>query len=288
MDGSGNLYGTTEIGGASCSGTVFKLTPGATGWTEQDIYTFTGLTDGSRPYGGLIADEAGNFYGTTEGGGAGLYGVVYELSPSGGSWTETVLYAFKKENDGNGPTGELVRDGAGNLYGLTGNADGSYLKSTAFELSPSSSGWTETIIHRFSQSTAAGYNPHSGLVSDSAGNLYGTNYYGGSYDAGTVFKLSPNGAGGWTNTVLHTFTGSDGANPLGNLLLDAGGNIYGSTIGGDGNINYSGVVYEIAARSNPPASVKSCSIPGRLLDMVDNQHLNGPFDGRQLQTQLLF
>jgi len=248
MDGAGNLYGTTEIGGANCSGTVFKLTPGQGGWIEKDIHTFTGSTDGANPVGGLIADGAGNLYGTTDGGGTGLYGVVYELSPSGSFWAETVLYSFQKENDGNAPTGELVRDAAGNLYGLTGNADGSYDKSTAFELSPSPSGWIETIIHRFSQSTPAGYNPHSGLVADSAGNLYGANYYGGAYDAGTVFKLSPNGSGGWNDTVLITFNGTNGANPLGNLILDATGNIYGSAFHGDGNINYNGVVYQIAAR----------------------------------------
>jgi uncharacterized repeat protein (TIGR03803 family) len=149
-DSAGNLYGTTAFGGMSGSGVVFELTnpeaPG--GWNEAVLYTFSGGSDGSQPYGGLIFDSAGNLYGTTFQGGASNAGTVYELTPGKGSaWTETVLYSFASGTDGLGPQSDLNFDQAGNLYGTTANG-GSPGNGIVFQLTPGQGGaWTETVLH---------------------------------------------------------------------------------------------------------------------------------------------
>jgi len=242
-DKAGNLYGTTEYGGASFYGTVFELSPPATAggdWTHTILYTFNNTGDGARPTDGLIIDGKGNLYGTTSDD-AGGYGEVFQLSPpasQGAPWTETVLYHFQGKQDGAYPRGGVVLGENGNLFGTT--------DYTVFELSPpSESGgvWSFFRLHRFTSQTSDGFSAQAGLVRDKHGNLYGTTLWGGyltnpscgSLGCGTVFELSPpTGSQGWTEQVIHTFGASstDGFDPESGLALDANGNLYGTTYSG--------------------------------------------------------
>jgi uncharacterized repeat protein (TIGR03803 family) len=247
IDGYGNLYGTTEMGGSHGYGTVFELQPkSGGGWTEKILHNFNNDADGGYPLGGLVLDSAGNLYGTTGGGGASMAGVVFELQPkASGGWTEKVLHNFSDNGkDGLEPYASLIFDAVGDLYGTTyaggnvrGTADCFTGCGTVFELTPSLAGekhWTEKILHNFSYVGGDGFNPYAGLVFDSAGNLYGTTYGGGIFRAGTVFELAPSG-GDWTETVLHSFGhDKDGTAPIGGLILDPSGNLYGTTLGGGG------------------------------------------------------
>jgi uncharacterized repeat protein (TIGR03803 family) len=178
VDAAGNLYGTTYRGGSHGFGTVFKLAPTAAGWTETVLYNFceqTGCVDGYHPNAGVIMDGAGNLYGTAEGGGkplsGGQAGVVFKLAPTGGGWTQTVLYSFCSTifcHDGDTPRGGLIMDGGGNLYGTTIYGGSGSALGTVFKLAPDGS---ETVLHSFcSQSGCAdGYYPQSSLIMDGAG-----------------------------------------------------------------------------------------------------------------------
>jgi uncharacterized repeat protein (TIGR03803 family) len=231
---NGSLYGTTSTGGKNFSGTVFKLAvpPSACKtalcpWFETVLYRFTGGDDGANPqYGDLVFDQAGNVYGTTVNGGSNNVGTVYELTPSGGSWVESVIHAFNfNGNDGNRPFSGVILDKAGNLYGTT-SSGGPNGFGTVFQLTPSGSGWTENILYSF-QAQADGMAPEGGLILDAAGNLYGTTATGGfGGGGGTVFELTPSG-GGWNFSLLHSFPGFVG--PLSTLAMDAAGNLYGTT-----------------------------------------------------------
>ncbi|HXJ93410.1 MAG TPA: choice-of-anchor tandem repeat GloVer-containing protein [Terriglobia bacterium] len=236
-DPRGNLYGTTPTGGAYDYGNVFKVTPAG---TETVLYSFTGESDGGAPYDGLISDSAGNLYGTASDEvsescvpfGLVQCGTVFELNKAG---TETVLYSFADTDNGSQPFGSLVRDAAGNLYGTT-SVGGEYDRGTAFEVSPGS---IVTLLHTFGAGTD-GIGPMAGLVRDTAGNLYGTTYYGGLYGWGTVFKLDSTGA----ETILYNFTGKkDGAEPVAGLVMDTAGNLYGTAQYG-GAYDY-GVVFAL-------------------------------------------
>jgi uncharacterized repeat protein (TIGR03803 family) len=233
-DAAGNLYGTTSNGGIyPCGifgcGTVFELSPVAGGgWTEAVLHNFGDGTDGAQPN-GLMMDAAGNFYGVT--GSGGLYGggIAYELSPSqGGGWTESVLYNFSRGGGYGNGSYSLIKDAAGNLYG-TMFYGGTYGEGMVFQLSPNEGGeWTETVLHSFGNGSDAAY-PEAGVIMDTAGNLYGTTYGGGVNRIGAVFELSPRQGGGWTETILHSFNGSDGSGPWASLIMDAAGNLYGTT-----------------------------------------------------------
>jgi len=209
--------------------------------TESVLYNFCqqgGLAchDGQGPNGALVFDAAGNLYGTTLYGGAHGGGIVFELSPAQGAWTETVLYSFcaqAKCADGNTPSGALIFDSLGNLYGTTtaGGADGA---GTVYELSPAQGGWTETVLYSFC-AFPCNANPQAGVTMDEAGNLFGTTYYDG------VFELSPSGGEGWTENVLYEVGDAD---PAG-VALDAAGNVYG--VGQWNNGNYpAGYVFELS------------------------------------------
>ena len=235
FDAAGNLYGTTNLGGTSASGTVFELTPAGGGtWTEKVLWSFGTGTDGNGPQAGLIFDAAGNLYGTTFQGGTYTYGTVFELSPgAGGTWTEKVLHSFDQNGtDGAFPAAALIFDAAGNLYGTT-SGGGTSNAGTVFELTPAGGGsWTEKVLHNFGSGTDGSY-PQAGLVFDAAGNLYGTTYEGGTYGLGTAFELTPAGGGTWTEQVLHNFGNStDGANPQAGLIFDDAGNLYSTTYSG--------------------------------------------------------
>jgi uncharacterized repeat protein (TIGR03803 family) len=206
FDSSGNLYGTTVVGGTTTNGTVFEMTPGKHGsWSEKVLYNFTGGSDGSLSNAGLVTDAAGNLYSTTVSGGdpqctrGGGCGTVFKLTPDAeGQWTITTLHMFKY-SDGAFPTSGVIFDGAGNLYGVT-NEGGAYKSGgcvnlgcgTVFELMHGSGGkWTEKVLHSFNDNGVDGWEPHGGVVTDAAGNLYGTTYSGGAYGYGAVFEITP-------------------------------------------------------------------------------------------------
>ena len=244
FDQAGNVYGTTQVGGSGGEGIVYMLTPSSNGpWTKTVLHDFTGYPDGAVPLGGMIFDNAGNLYSTTQYGGSANSGTVFQLTYSSGSgWIENIIDNFQNGSDGGNPVAGLISDQAGNLYGTTTNA-GQSGGGTVFVLSPSGGGWTYTALYSFTGVKGNECGPWGTLTPDGAGNLYGTTRCDGANKAGSVFKLTSSG-GGWTSTSLHDFTGgSDGGNPYGNVVLDASGNLYGtaSTGGSLGN----GVVWEI-------------------------------------------
>lgn len=253
-DASGYFYGTTAGGGydqGKCKkyygcGVVYKLSGGA----EQVLYTFKGTTDGLEPNGGLVLDASGNIYGTTyrsgtKGTGSGL---VFKVTPTG---SQTVLHQFGTgKGDGKMPTSGLLIDKKGNLYGTTseGGEDGNYGPGlnctnrcgTVYEIT---SAGQEKILYAFKGSQFGdGAAPFASLITDKQGNLYGTTYAGGAYGFGTIFKLTPSGQ----ETVLYSFVGlPDAGNPVGRLLMDAQGNLFGTTSYG-GKFD-SGAVFELSA-----------------------------------------
>lgn len=258
FDATGNLYGTTEWGGAHNYGTVFQLTEGSKGkWKEKVLHSFNNNgKDGYAPYARLMFDAAWNLYGTTtQGGTSGTgcggqgCGIVFQLTPGAkGKWTEKVLHSFNVTGkDGYDPWVGLIADSAGNLYGTT-NAGGSSGNGTVFKLSPSAKGkWTEKVLHSFKNDGQDGRNPQAGLIVDAAGNLYGTTFYGGAYGDGTVFELARKANGKWSEKVVHSFNWSiyikDGTFPEAGLISDTAGNLYGTTENG-GNYNL-GSVFQI-------------------------------------------
>jgi len=173
--------------------------------------------------------------------------VVFELTPDlSGGWTESVLYTFSGLKDGASPFAGLTFDLAGNLYG-TAVDGGTYDHGAVFKLAPSLGGWTESTLYSFSGRD--GENPYGGVTLDRAGNIYGMTYYGGRHGYGVVYELSLGSSGGWTQTVLHNFTGGkDGGNPYADLTLDAGGNLYGTT--SSGHTSGYGVVFELIPSSS--------------------------------------
>jgi uncharacterized repeat protein (TIGR03803 family) len=231
FDSTGAMYGTTETGGDTGSGTVFKLVRNGNQWTYSVIYNFDGAR-GWEPVAGVIVDSAGNLYGTTVNGGAGnSFGIVFELSPSSGGWSYQVLHTFSGSTDGAWPYGSLIMDAAGNLYGTTSGGGTGY-GGTVFELSPSGNNWNYRTICDLATAGEGGEGPWDNVLMDEAGNLYGTTHGDGAYGQGSVFKLTPMN-GEWVFTSLHDFnSSSDGANPVGDLMMDAHGNIFGTAWSG--------------------------------------------------------
>ena len=248
IDRGGKLYGTTESGQyGTCGwvGLVFQLKPVGSNWVLNPLHCFTaplGGNDGALPidYGGLTSGPDGNIYGTTnEGGinnGTDSLGTVFKLTPPFTAcvtplcrWNSTLLYKFgTNDPDGLFPSGNVVFDAAGNMYGTTmfgGRGNGA-----VFKMTPSNGGWTESLIYAFTD----GAEPQAGVTIDSAGNLYGTLPYGG-LGYGLVFQLVP-GQFGWTENVVYRFTdGADGKDPLAGVVMDSAGNLYGATSLGGAN-----------------------------------------------------
>lgn len=203
LDAVGNLYGTTYVGGDGFGG-VFELSPSGDSWIESPLYSFDS-SDGGAPNDSLIFDSAGNLYGTTLIGGSANSGAVFELSPSPGGWSETVLHNFASTNDGNSPLANVVFDKAGNLYSTTWQG-GDQRQGTVFRLTPPSppnTEWTETILYNFGTG-ADGREPTGGLIFGRDGALYGTTTTGGStadssacpqdgyaFTCGVVFRIAP-------------------------------------------------------------------------------------------------
>jgi uncharacterized repeat protein (TIGR03803 family) len=232
IDAKGNLYGVTVWSQNGIGpGTVFRLDQAG---KLKVLHSFGGGGDGDGANGtsGVIRDAAGNLYGTTQLGGFDNQGVVFKVSGTG---KEKALYRFTGGMDGIGPTAGLVRDGAGNLYGTTGGGALCVECGTVFKVSPTGK---QTVLYRFKGPPDAGHVLTGNLVLGASGNLYGVSYFGGltkgcavtTSGCGTFFKLSPNGKGGWKETVLYKFKGgSDGAYPYSGLITDANGNFYGAT-----------------------------------------------------------
>lgn len=242
FDNAGNAYGTTVTGGASNCGTVFQLTPGSGGqWQQSVLHSFNCFDEGKNPYGGVTLDSQGNLYGTTVAGGSGGFcvgdgcGVVFKLTHSGGSWTESVLYNFRDAPDAAGPGGPLVFDRAGNLLG-TAPDGGAFAAGAVFELSLSNGHWTEHILHDFTGGNDGALGSLGALLMDNAGNFYGVTELGGEHQAGTVYKLAPGSGGAYAFSTLYAFQGQpDAAFPYGGLIADSHGNLYGTTYYGGSN-----------------------------------------------------
>ena len=280
-DKAGNLYGTTDLGGGSSNcpsgcGTIFQLSPPAASgaWTETVLYRFQGGNDGAYPMAPLLADRAGNLYGTTASGGTGNCapqgsagcGTVFELvrppSVPGGDWTEHVLYSFQGVPSGRGigdlagPNG-LVFGKSGSLYGLAYSGGhcqtdetGTYCYGGAYELTkPSAAGyaWAERVLYIFDGPTGG----PAGPIFDKSGNLYGTVVWG-KYGFGEVFRLEPPNAtrAAWTKVSVHDFQGPDGAFPKPGLVFDKHGNLFGASLGSPGYGSPYGNVYELNPASD--------------------------------------
>lgn len=224
LDGKGNIYGTTGAGGTGCNagcGVVYKIDSAG---HYSVLYTFTGGSDGASPEANLILDAAGNIYGTTSSGGVtqggGGHGTAFELEANG---VFDLLYTFQGTPDASNPTGNLIRDSAGNIYGTT-TAGGFYDNGTVFKIDASGH---ETVLHSFDQSTTDGSSPFGGLSGDPATLLYGTTTGGGTNNDGTIFQIDASG----NESILHSFTGPDGSFPEA-ALLSVQGYLLGTTSGG--------------------------------------------------------
>jgi len=248
LDAAGNLYGTAVTGGSgSCEGgcgVTYKLTKSGSTYTQSVIHAFTGGVDGSGPGARVELDKQGNVYGMTPTGGANGLGTIYALHPKpNGGWATKVIHTFTGGADGSsGSAGKMDLRG-GHLYGAatTGGVHGA---GTVFELTPTQSGeWDFKTLYSF-QGEPDGVFPYGALLFDGGGNIYGTTYYGGANDVGTVYRLSPTGVGEWNERVLYSFgTGSDGNSSISNLVFDSSGNLYGTTSeGGSG----SGTIFKLA------------------------------------------
>ena len=232
---------------AFCVALVLLLTVGAWAGTDKVLYAFCSkpnCTDGAYPYAGVIADQANNLYGTTQqGGGPSFAGVVYELKHTQSGWKETVLHEFSGGSDGGAPTGQLVFDSEGNLYGIANGGGAGF--GTVYELSPANGKWTFKVIHTFrgGNDGVVGIGV-SGLVLDKAGRLYGVTEMGGTAGFGTIFRLSHVGSK-WNKTILYNFAaGTDAEDPLMGLTWDSAGNLYGASVGG--GADGCGAVFELA------------------------------------------
>ena len=283
MDTAGHLYGAASFGGDSknCSGgcgVIFELTSTNGKWREAVLYAFHGGTDGVGPSGDLVFDSAGNLYGTTFRGGSGTCtggcGTVFELSPNGGSWTETVLYSFQDGGDGALPVG-LTIDASGKLYGVTTTGGTEF--GTIFELSPSGENggvWKETTLYSF-QAFEIQANP--GLVFDAKGNLYGSWFplYSCYSGCGVVFDLK-RANGGWEETDLYAFHGGGyGGEPMAGVILDKQGRLYGT--GSEGGNNW-GIAFEL----------KRSGTSWRQVTLHNFCSLNNCADGSQPEAPLVF
>jgi uncharacterized repeat protein (TIGR03803 family) len=224
--------------------------------TEAVIYSFPGAPGPGSPAGGLVFDAAGNLYGTTLLGGAHNLGTLYELSPvSAGGWRETTIHSFTGGDDGGNPASSLVFDASGNLYGTT-SGGGTKSSGTVFEFSPlAGGGWHESVLHSLN-GRDEGWLPLSGLVIDSAGNLYGAASMGGTHGWGTVFELSQ-AAGIWSFAVIFSFGGGgEGGTPEAALVLDSAGYLYGTTARGGNNEcpggGSCGLVFQLSPSASGP------------------------------------
>jgi uncharacterized repeat protein (TIGR03803 family) len=272
-DASGNLFGTTEVGGAHQAGTVFEIAKTATGYARRPavLVSFCGqpdCPDGAEPEAGLLADAAGDLFGTTYYGGAtGGLGTVFEIAKtaSGYAGRPTLRYSFCSQpycTDGLNPVAGLVADGLGNLFGTTaGGGPFSFGFGTAFEIAKTATGYASapTVLYNFcaQPNCTDGAQPVAGLLADAAGNLFGTTYLGGAKNAGTVFEIAKTATGyASAPTVLVSFCAqpncTDGRFPEAGLIADAAGNLFGTTA--RGGATGDGMVFKVAKTATGYAS----------------------------------
>jgi uncharacterized repeat protein (TIGR03803 family) len=248
-DSAGNIYGTTVLGGDFGSGTVFQLNPTPNGWVQTVLYSFTGGADGGEPYKGVSLDRAGNLYGTAVTGGSGSCeggcGVVYKLTKSGGTWTQTVIHAFTGGDDGSGPGARVTVDRRGNIYGMAPTG-GAYGVGTIYKIHQVAGAWSFRVIHTFTGGDD-GATGSAGRMILRRGRLYGAATTGGAHGSGVIFELSPRAVGEWDFRTIYAFNGQpDGSFPYGALLFGPSGKIYGTTY--YGGANGIGAVYELSQR----------------------------------------
>lgn len=230
-DQHGNLYGTLQNGGIAWGG-VFEMTPSSVPggeWSLNVIYNFEDKDDGAYPDTRLLVDGTGNLYGTSSFGGINQdTGTVYELRPTESGWVEQTLHEFTRGEDGANPSGPLTADAQGILYGVTEIA-GSGACGTVYRLSHAEGAWRESTLYSFDCGVDGGH-PYGELTFDQAGNLYGTTKDGGQYGYGTIFRLSPNRDGTWSESIVYSFMDStDGANPQWGVVRDNADRMYGVT-----------------------------------------------------------
>jgi hypothetical protein len=265
---AGTFYGTTIFGGIG-GGTVFKLTPQGTGYSESVVYDFKGGTDGMAPD-GIVAGSDGAFYGVTFEGGNGNggvgWGTIFKLTPQGSGYSESVLYRFNGFPDAGNPNGPIVIDRHGAIFGSSGFG-GTQDAGAVFELTPSGSGYSESVVYSFSWNSG-GNTPQAGLAIDRYGAIYGTTMYGGddqgscSGGCGTVFTLTP-GESGYSERTIYAFTGRpDGDLPYGALTLDARtGAIFGTTYwGGTSGV---GTVFKLTRKGSSYSDTVLHSFTGK-------------------------
>ena len=254
MDASGNLFGTTQFGGSNSSGTVFELVNSSGTYSEKVLYSFVGSTDAIDRQPGLIMDASGNLFGTTPETDANHFGTVFELVNSSGTYTVKVLHSFTDSPDGRDPQAGLIMDASGNFFGTT-YFGGAGHGGTVFELVNSNGIYTEKVLYGFPSSPNDGESPVAGLIMNASGDLFGTTYFGGANYAGTVFELV-NSNGTFSERVLHSFAyggcSADGARPFAGLIMDASGDLFGTT--DFGGANNGGTVFKITPYSGPPVA----------------------------------
>jgi uncharacterized repeat protein (TIGR03803 family) len=249
QDPDGTLYGTTYNGGSGDLGTIFRMAPDGSGFTL--LHSFTGgATDGLYPFAGLIQGPDGTLYGTTyNGGGPFNAGTIFQIAPDGSVFT--LLYSFTGgSTDGAGPYAGLIQGPDGTLYGTT-FAGGASNAGTIFQIAPDGSGFT--LLHGFTGGATDGLYPFAGLIQGPDGTLYGTTFYGGSSNRGTIFQIAPDGSG---FTLLHSFTLTDGAQPRAGLIQSPDGTLYGTTSAGPPF--YPGVVFQLTFSLGPAATRYPC------------------------------
>ncbi len=302
VDGAGALYGTAALDGNGGRGTVFKLTPPASGssaWTETTLWSFTGKADGGQPLGTLIADRSGSgvLYGTTRVGGANNLGVVFSLTPpkSGGTWTETVLASFSGAANGAQPTAALLQDSSGALYG-TASASGAKGAGTVFKLSPpavAGGAWTLSVIFSFSGGPD-GATPQGTLVGDANGALYGTAVYGGQSgcpaSSWPYYGESPS----VTNVTLNAPYVGPGQNRCGVVFMlvppGPGGTVWGETVlwsftgGADGDSPPSELLRQTNGTLYGTAPVTAGALKGVLFKLSPPAQEGGAYSETTLQA----
>jgi uncharacterized repeat protein (TIGR03803 family) len=262
LDANGTIYGATRMGGgtSACSGgcgTFFALIPSGSGYTEHVLYRFQGGTDGAGPVATLTRDSTGAFYGTTFSGGGGAScsagcGTVFKLTPNASGYSESVLYRFPGGSDGAYFYSGVILGKHGTIFGTTAwggygygskcNYNGFYTGcGTVFELTPGPSGYTKTILYKFTDATNDGAGPWGGLTFGKNGVMYGTTLFGGNcgvanFGCGTVYELAPSG-GTFKFTLLYSFPGYAAAFPYSGVTY-LNGALYGTTAqGGVGYCN---------------------------------------------------
>lgn len=241
LDQSGNLYGSTYLGGTFGSGSVYRLSPHGSSWKYTSLYSLKGGADGAGPaFGSLvIGGQNRALFGTTEGG--GFFGTAFVVCAC--PQREAVLHSFGMGTDGAQPIGGLTLDAAGNYYGTT-SLGGAFGDGTVFGGKRSGKQWTEKVLYSFGNDSSDAINPAAGVSLDAQGNIFGTASFGGSLGVGAIYKLTRSGSK-YTESILYNFQGlDDGQNPVGGVILDTAGNLYGTTF--DGGINGGGTVYELS------------------------------------------